>query len=94
VLLDERVYQAHPYIDTVVVFIADPGVHLPLADRESFEADLSQTVTVGGHDSVRGPSQIARSRADSSDCAVGCGRMVTSSAVLRATRSARHREQQ
>jgi hypothetical protein len=31
-----------PYIETVAVFIADPSVHLPLADREPFEADLSK----------------------------------------------------
>lgn len=48
VLLDERVYQAHPCIDTVVVFISDPSSFLPLAERNSFEADLSQPVIIGG----------------------------------------------
>ena len=48
ILLDERVYQAHPYIDTVVVFVSDPSTFLPLAARAAFESDLSQSVVVGG----------------------------------------------
>jgi len=48
VLLDEGVYQAHPYIETVVVFIFDPLRSIPLADRTPFEADLSQAVVIGG----------------------------------------------
>lgn len=48
ILLDERTYQEHPYVDTVIVFIHDPNVIIALADRPSFEADLSQTVSIGG----------------------------------------------
>ena len=48
VLLDERTYQEHPYIDTVLVFIHDPERHIPEHCRPAFEADLSQRVSVGG----------------------------------------------
>jgi hypothetical protein len=52
VLLDERIYHAHPYVETVVVFIHDPKRFIRLGDRPAFEADLSTTVSVDGR-SVR-----------------------------------------
>ena len=52
ILLDERTYQEHPYIETVIAFVSDPETHIALPDRTAFEADLSQTVVVGGR-SVR-----------------------------------------
>jgi hypothetical protein len=48
VILDEHVYHAHPYIDTVVVLVSDPGSAWPLAERLVFERDLSQTIAIGG----------------------------------------------
>jgi hypothetical protein len=51
-LLDERTYQEHPYVDTVVAFVHDPAGHIARSARTSFEADLSTTVTVNGR-SVR-----------------------------------------
>jgi hypothetical protein len=48
VLLDEGVYQAHPYIETVVVFIFDPLRCIALSERASFEADLTRVVVIGG----------------------------------------------
>jgi hypothetical protein len=48
ILLDQRTYQEHPYIDTVVAFIWDPERYIAPQERPAFEADLSQTVTVGG----------------------------------------------
>jgi hypothetical protein len=48
ILLDERTYQEHPYIDTVVVFVHDPGCHIPLDARTAFESDLTTQVTVSG----------------------------------------------
>jgi hypothetical protein len=48
ILIDERTYQEHPYIDTVIVFVADPESHIPLHERNAFERDLSQQVAVGG----------------------------------------------
>lgn len=52
ILLDERTYQEHPYVQTVVAFVSDPQAHIALPDRTAFEADLSQTVVVAGR-SVR-----------------------------------------
>ncbi len=52
ILLDERTYQEHPYIDTVVALVSDPNQSIPLHERAAFEADLSQMVAVGGR-SVR-----------------------------------------
>lgn len=51
-LLDERTYQEHPYVETVVAFVHDPGGHIARSARTSFEADLSTTVTLAGR-SVR-----------------------------------------
>jgi len=48
ILIDERTYQEHPYLHTVVVHVHDPHVFIPLSARASFEADLSSSVTVGG----------------------------------------------
>lgn len=48
VLVDERTYQEHPQVETVVVFIHDPGGFIPLGDRPAFEAELSTTVGVEG----------------------------------------------
>lgn len=48
ILLDERTYQEHPYVETVVVFVHDPRHYIPLSARASFEADLTKHVTVGG----------------------------------------------
>jgi len=48
ILIDERTYQEHPYLHTVVVHVHDPAEYIPLSARPSFEADLSTTVTVGG----------------------------------------------
>lgn len=48
ILIDERTYQEHPYVDTVVAFIHDPDGHIALADRPALEADLSTPVTVAG----------------------------------------------
>jgi REase_DpnII-MboI len=48
ILLDERTYQEHPYIDTVVAFVSDPNREIPLHERAAFEADLSQKVAVAG----------------------------------------------
>jgi hypothetical protein len=48
VLLDERTYQEHPYVETVVVFIHDPNHFIAISDRPAFEADLSKTVAVDG----------------------------------------------
>jgi hypothetical protein len=48
VLVDEATYQEHPYIDTVIVFIHDPGRYIAPAERPAFERDLSQSVTVQG----------------------------------------------
>jgi hypothetical protein len=48
VLLDERTYQEHPHVETVVVFIHDPNRYIALGDRPAFEADLSKTVAVEG----------------------------------------------
>jgi hypothetical protein len=48
ILLDERTYQEHPYIDTVVAFVSDPNQEIPLHERAAFEADLSQKVAVAG----------------------------------------------
>jgi hypothetical protein len=48
ILLDERTYQEHPYVDTVVVLVHDPSAHIPLNERHTFERDLSTQVTVGG----------------------------------------------
>lgn len=45
-LLDERTYHEHPYVDCVVAFVWDPKTHIALHERVAFEADLSQTVTV------------------------------------------------
>jgi hypothetical protein len=52
VLLDERTYYEHPYIDSVVVFIYDPKQCILIADRPALDADLSQVVSVG-HRTVR-----------------------------------------
>ena len=48
ILVDEATYQAHPYIDTVVVFVYDPAAHIAVSSRRSFEADLSKHVSIGG----------------------------------------------
>lgn len=48
ILIDERTYQEHPYIDTVVVFVYDPASHIPLHERKAFEADLSKSITIEG----------------------------------------------
>jgi hypothetical protein len=48
IILDERTYQEHPYIDTVVAFVSDPNQEIPLHERTAFEADLSQKVAVAG----------------------------------------------
>lgn len=48
ILLDERTYQEHPYVETVVVFVHDPHCYIPLSARASFEADLTKHVTVSG----------------------------------------------
>lgn len=45
-LVDEATYQVHPYIDTVIGFVHDPGGHIPLAERAAFEADLSVTIAI------------------------------------------------
>jgi hypothetical protein len=45
-LVDEATYQAHPFVSTVIAFVYDPGSHIPLAERASFEADLSVTITI------------------------------------------------
>jgi hypothetical protein len=47
-MVDERQYQRHAFVDTVIAFMHDPGGHMPLAARTSFEADLSGPITVGG----------------------------------------------
>lgn len=52
ILLDERTYQEHPYVETVIAFVSDPERHIPLPERTAFESDLSQSVTIGGR-SVR-----------------------------------------
>ena len=48
ILVDEATYRAHPYVDTVVAFVYDPGGNIALSARKAFEADLSQHVTIGG----------------------------------------------
>lgn len=52
VLVDESTYQMHPYIEAVVVLVHDPHGVVPPGQRVSFEADLSQSVSVAGR-SVR-----------------------------------------
>lgn len=52
ILVDEATYQAHPYVHTVVAFVHDPDGHIAMSARRSFEADLSQNVSIGGR-SVR-----------------------------------------
>lgn len=47
-LIDERQYQEHPYVQTVVGFVNDPHQHITLAERSVFERDLSVPVTVSG----------------------------------------------
>jgi len=47
-LVDEATYQVHPFVETVIAFVNDPGAHIPLAERAAFEADLSVTVTIEG----------------------------------------------
>jgi hypothetical protein len=47
-MVDERQYQEHPYVETVIGFVHDPQGHIPLADRTAFERDLSVAVTVAG----------------------------------------------
>jgi hypothetical protein len=47
-MVDERHYQEHPYVDTVVAFVYDPENHVALSKRTAFERDLSGPVTVGG----------------------------------------------
>ncbi|MCC6874791.1 MAG: hypothetical protein IT378_10840 [Sandaracinaceae bacterium] len=47
-LVDERQYQQHPYVETVVCHVHDPRMHISLAERTAFERDLSVPVTVAG----------------------------------------------
>lgn len=47
-MVDERQYQEHPYVETIVGFVHDPLGHIALADRFVFERDLSGPVTVAG----------------------------------------------
>ena len=47
-MVDERQYQEHPYVETVIGFIHDPHAHISLAERPAFERDLSALVTVAG----------------------------------------------
>lgn len=47
-MVDERQYQEHPYVDTVIGFVHDPHTHITLANRSAFERDLSVPVTVAG----------------------------------------------
>lgn len=47
ILVDEATYQAHPYVDTVAVFVHDPEGHIVMSARRSFEADLSKTISIG-----------------------------------------------
>lgn len=47
-MVDERQYQEHPYVETVVGFVHDPHGHISLAERTAFERDLSVPVTVSG----------------------------------------------
>jgi hypothetical protein len=47
-MVDERQYQEHPYVETVVGFVHDPHQHITLAERATFERDLSVPVTVAG----------------------------------------------
>lgn len=46
ILIDEATYEAHPYVQTVVVFVFDPKRHMPEHQRLTFEADLSGEVTI------------------------------------------------
>lgn len=48
ILHDTATYQDHPHIDTVVVLVHDTNHFIPIHERASFEADLSQSVSVGG----------------------------------------------
>ena len=48
ILIDEATYQKYPAIETVVVFVYDPGQHIALAARAPFEADLSKPITISG----------------------------------------------
>jgi hypothetical protein len=47
-MVDERQYQEHPYVETVAGFVHDPRGHISLAERPAFERDLSVPVTVAG----------------------------------------------
>lgn len=47
-MVDERQYQEHPYVDTVIAFVFDPAGHISLSARPAFERDLSGPITVGG----------------------------------------------
>jgi len=47
-MVDERQYQEHPYVETVVGFVHDPDQHISLAERPAFERDLSVAVTIAG----------------------------------------------
>jgi len=47
-MVDERQYQEHPYVEIVVGFVYDPQMHISLAERAAFERDLSVPVTIAG----------------------------------------------
>lgn len=47
-MVDQRQYQLHPYVETVVCFVYDPNGHIALAERAVFENDLSKAVTIDG----------------------------------------------
>lgn len=48
ILIDEATFHTHPYVETVVAFIFDPGQHVPPDRRVSIENDLSRVVTIDG----------------------------------------------
>lgn len=47
-MVDERQYQEHPYVETVVGFVHDAQGHISLAEKATFERDLSVPVSVAG----------------------------------------------
>jgi len=46
--VDDRQYQEHPCVETVVGFIHDPHQHITLAQCPAFKRDLSVPVSVAG----------------------------------------------
>lgn len=48
ILIDEATYYMHPFVETVVAFIYDPGQHISPDRRTHVEDDLSRTVTIDG----------------------------------------------